>query len=327
MKLRFFSALAVMAAIVFAAPASAQPKGVVTLYTSMVLNVIEPIVAEFHKRHPGIKIDLLYTGSVQLEQRIFAELEAGDLRADVMWTANPAMFLNLKQRGALMAYRSPHAAAIPASMRDPDGMYYAGRIFHMGIGYNTRLVPKDKVPKTWDEFLEFGPRAASASPLHSGTNFNMLAAFVQNDKLGWQWFEKARKRGMKVVRGTGDVTRGLTSGEFAVVKGIDYVLAAEAARGAPVAFVFPTDGVLSLASPIAIGAKARNPEAAKVFLDFVLSKEGQQLLVSMHYLPVRTDVAPPAGMPSPGEIKVLPVDYEWMAKHGPELRKRFAEMF
>jgi iron(III) transport system substrate-binding protein len=327
MKLKALIPLTMAAALAFAAPVSAQPKGTVILYTSMVLSVIEPIVAEFHKRHPGIKIDLLYTGSVPLEQRIFAELEAGDLRADVMWTANPAMFLNLKQRGALMAYRSPHAKAIPEGLRDPDGMYYAGRIFHMGIGYNTRLVPKDKVPKTWDEFLEFGPRAASASPLHSGTNFNMLGAFVQNDKLGWKWFEKARAKGMKVVRGTGDVTRGLTSGEFAVVKGIDYIMAAEAAKGAPVAFVFPRDGALSLASPMAIGAKARNPEAAKVFIDFVLSREGQQLLVSMHYLPVRGDVAPPPGMPSPSEIKALPVDYEWMAKHGAELRKRFAEMF
>jgi iron(III) transport system substrate-binding protein len=316
-----------MAAAVVAAPVSAQPSGTVKFYSSMVLNVVEPIIAEFHKRNPGIKVDLLYSGSVQLEQRIFAELEAGDLQADVIWAANPALFLNLKQRGALAAYQSPHAGAIPESLRDPDGMFYAGRVHNMGIGYNTRLVPKDKVPKTWAEFLAFGPRAATASPLHSGTNFNMLGAFVQDEKLGWKWFENAREKGMKVVRGTGDVTRGVTSGEFAVIKGIDYIIAAEAAKGAPVAFTFPEDGVLSLPSPMAIGAKARNPEAARVFLDFVLSKEGQQVLVSKHFLPVRTDVDPPPGLPSPSEIKALPVDYEWMAKNGAELRKRFAELF
>jgi iron(III) transport system substrate-binding protein len=327
MKLKAWVAVLMAAAVTFAAPVLAQPKGTVVFYSSMVLDVVEPIIAEFHKRHPGIKIDLLYSGSVELEQRIFAELEAGDLRADMIWAANPALFLNLKKRGALAAYRSPHADAIPATLRDPDGMFYAGRVHNMGIGYNTRLVPKDKVPKTWDEFLAFGPRAASASPLHSGTNFNMLGAFVQNKHLGWQWFEKARKSGMKVVRGTGDVTRGLTSGEFAVVKAIDYIMAAEAAKGAPVAFTFPKDGVLTLPSPMAIGAKARNPEAARVFLDFILSREGQQVLVARHFLPVRTDVAPPPGLPSPAEIKALPVDYEWLAKHGPELRKRFAELF
>lgn len=329
MKFKACIPLILAAAMVFAAsvPAAAKPAGDVKFYSSMVLKVVEPIIAEFHKRHPGIKIDLLYSGSVKLEQRIFAELEAGDLKADVIWAANPALFLNLKKRGALVAYRSPHADKIPAGLRDPDGMYYAGRVHNMGIGYNTRLVPKDKVPKTWAAFLEFGPRAATASPLHSGTNFNMLGAFVQAEHLGWKWFEKAREKGMKVLRGTGDVTRGLTSGEFAVIKGIDYIMAAEASKGAPVAFVFPEDGVLSLPSPMAIGAKARNPEAAKVFLDFVLSKEGQQVLVSKHFLPVRTDVAPPPGLPSPSEIKALKVDYEWMAKNGPDLRKRFAEMF
>jgi iron(III) transport system substrate-binding protein len=329
MKIKSLVAMVIAAAMAFAAPPAPaqQAKGTVVFYSSMVLDVVEPVIAEFHKRHPGIKVDLLYSGSVELEQRIFAELEAGDLRADMIWAANPALFLNLKQRGALQAYRSPHAEAIPESLRDPDGMFYAGRVHNMGIGYNTRLVPKDKVPRTWAEFLEFGPRAATASPLHSGTNFNMLGAFVQSKDLGWKWFEDAKAKGMKVVRGTGDVTRGLTSGEFAVAKSIDYIMAAQAAKGAPVAFVFPKDGVLSLPSPMAISARARNPEAAKVFLDFILSREGQQVLVSRHFLPVRTDVDPPKGLPSPSEIRALPVDFEWMAKHGAELRKRFAEMF
>lgn len=319
--------LSTAAAVLPFAPSRAQPSGTVKFYSSMVLTVVEPIIEEFHKRHPGIRIDLLYSGSVQLEQRIFAELDAGDLQADVIWAANPALFLNLKQRGALARHDSPHAGAIPAGLRDADGMFYAGRVHNMGIGYNTRLVPPDRVPKTWEAFLEFGPRSATASPLHSGTNFNMLGAFVQNEKLGWAWFEKAKAKGMRVVRGTGDVTRGLTSGEFAVIKGIDYIIAAEAAKGAPVAFVFPDDGVLSLPSPLGIGAKARNAAAASVFVDFILSKEGQQMLVDRHFLPVRTDVAPPPGLPSPAEIRSLEVDPVWLAENGPALRERFTQMF
>ncbi len=304
-----------------------QPSGTVTFYSSMVLDVVEPIIQEFESRHPGVKIDLLYSGSVELEQRIFAEIEAGNLRADLIWAANPALFLNLKNAGWLMPYESPQAAAIPDLLKDPDHMFIAGRVHNMGIGYNTRLVASDKVPQTWAEFLEWGPKAALASPLHSGTNFNMLGAFVTNEDIGWEWFEKARKNGVKVVRGTGDVTRGLVSGEFAVIKGIDYIMAGQASEGAPVAFVFPKDGVLSLPSPIAIGRNARNPEGAKAFLDFIISKEGQQVLVDRHFLPVRTDVAPPPGLPSPSEIKALDVDFDWMAEHGSELRERFATIY
>ena len=301
--------------------------GTITFYSSMQLDVVEPIIAEFEERHPEITVDLLYSGSVELEQRIFSEIEAGDLRADVIWAANPALFLNLKEAGWLRAHETEHAEAIPEGLRDPDNMWFAGRVHNMGIGYNTNLVAEDDVPRTWEEFLEWGPQAALASPLHSGTNFNMMGAFVQNEEIGWEWFERAREAGVQVVRGTGDVTRGLVAGEFAVIKGIDYIMAAEAAEGAPVAFAFTEDGVLSLPSPIAIGREARNPEAAAAFVDFILSAEGQQELVDRFFLPVRTDVDPPEGLPSPEEIVALEVDYDWLAENGDELRERFADLY
>jgi len=327
MTIRAMLAGAALAALTTGLAQADTPSGTVTFYSSMQLDVVEPIIAEFQSRHPGITVDLLYSGSVELEQRIFAEIEAGDLRADVIWAANPALFLNLKEAGWLRAHETEHAAAIPEGLRDPDNMWFAGRVHNMGVGYNTNLVAPDRVPTTWAEFLEWGPQAALASPLHSGTNFNMMGAFVQHEGIGWEWFEQARAAGVQVVRGTGDVTRGLVSGEFAVIKGIDYIMAAQAAQGAPVAFAFTTDGVLSLPSPIAIGRAARNPEAAAVFVDFILSREGQQLLVDRFFLPVRTDVDPPAGLPSPSEIVALEVDYEWLAEHGAELRERFSDLY
>ncbi|TVR58298.1 MAG: extracellular solute-binding protein [Candidatus Competibacteraceae bacterium] len=323
LKVLFASALLAISAAVSTAFAQS---GTVNFYSSMVLDVVEPIIAEFQTRHPEIKVDLLYSGSVELEQRIFAEIEAGNLRADVIWAANPALFLNLKEAGWLQRYDSPHADALPPSLKDEDHMFFAGRVHHMGIGYNTNLVSADRVPQTWAEFLEWGPRAAMASPLHSGTNFNLMGAFVQNEAIGWAWFEKARQAGVQVVRGTGDVTRGLTSGEFAVIKGIDYIMAAEAAKGAPVGFAFPKDGVLALPSPLAIGKNAPNVAAARVFVDFILSPEGQQVLVDRHFMPVRGDIDPPAGLPS-GEIVVLSTDVEWLAERGPELRERFADLY
>ena len=307
--------------------AADSPSGTISFYSSMQLDIVEPIIAAFEEQHPDVSVDLLYSGSVELEQRIFAEIEAGSLRADVIWAANPALFLNLKEAGWLAAHETEHAEAIPEGLRDPDNMWFAGRVHNMGVGYNTNLVAPDDVPTNWAEFLEWGPQAALASPLHSGTNFNMMGAFVQHDGIGWEWFEQAREAGVQVVRGTGDVTRGLVAGEFAVIKGIDYIMAAQAADGAPVSFAFTTDGVLSLPSPIAIGAGSENPDAAGAFVDFILSAEGQQVLVDLFFLPVRTDVAPPEGLPSPSEIIALDVDYEWLAENGSELRERFSDLY
>lgn len=316
-----------VAAIVLAASSAASaPSGTLIFYTSMQLDVIEPIVEEFGLRYPDVSVDLLFSGSVELEQRIFTEIDAGNLRADVIWAANPALFLNLKEVGWLAAYDSPELEFIAPELRDEDNMFFAGRVHHMGIGYNTNLVSEDQVPRTWDEFLEWGPMAASASPLHSGTNFNMLGAFSQSEELGFEWYERAREAGMQLVRGTGDVTRGVVSGEFAVIKGIDYIMAGQAAEGAPVAFAFPEDGVLALPSPLAITASATNEEAARAFVDFILSADGQQILVDRHFMPVRSDIDPPAGLPS-GQIRVLDIDYDWMAEHGAELRERFSDLY
>jgi iron(III) transport system substrate-binding protein len=306
---------------------SAQASGTLNLYTSMQVDVVEDIIAAFEQAHPGVTVDLLYSGSVELEQRIYAERDAGRIRADVIWAANPAFFLKLKAEDLLMPYESPEAAAVPDVLKDPDHMFIAGRVFNMGIGYNTNLVTADEAPKTWAELLEWGPRSALASPLHSGTSFTALGAFVQNEELGWAWFEQARENGMQLVRGTGDVTRGLTSGEFAVIKGIDYVLANQAAEGAPVAFLFPAEGAVTVASPLAIAAGAENVAAAQAFIDYIISQAGQEFMVSKYFIPVRTDVEPPVGLPTADQIVSLEVDYDRLADEDAELRERFSDLF
>lgn len=322
-KSLFFAALLTM----FMGAAMAQPSGTLNFYTSMQVDVVDDIIAAFEKAYPNITVDMLYSGSVELEQRVYAEQDAGSVRADVIWAANPAFFLKLKDAGMLQAYESPEAAMVPADLKDADHMFIAGRVFNMGIGYNTNQLTEAEAPHSWAELLEWGPRSALASPLHSGTSFTALGAFVANEALGWEWFEQAKANGMQLLRGTGDVTRGLTSGEFAVIKGIDYVLANQAAEGAPVAFLFPEEGAVTVASPIGITAASKNVEAARAFVDFIISKAGQEVMVSKFFIPVRTDVEPPAGLPSAAMIVSLPIDYDWLAEHDTELRERFSDIW
>lgn len=317
----------VAAAVAGLGLAFAQPSGVLNFYTSMQVDVVEDIIAAFEAAHPDITVDMLYSGSVELEQRVYAERDAGRVRADVIWAANPAFFLKLKDEDLLLAYESPEAAAVPAGLKDEDHTFIAGRVFNMGIGYNTNIVSEEEAPKSWADLLDWGPRSALASPLQSGTSFTALGAFVYNDSLGWDWFEKAHAGGMQLLRGTGDVTRGLTSGEFAVIKGIDYVLANQAAEGAPVAFLFPEEGAVTVASPIGIMADSQNVEAAQAFVDFIISKEGQEVMVSKFFIPVRTDVEPPVGLPTADEIVSLPIDYDWLAENDAELRDRFSDLW
>jgi iron(III) transport system substrate-binding protein len=304
------------------------PSGKVNFYTSMQLDFVDPLVDHFEKLYPKINVEVFYSGAVEMAQRVWAEAEADKIRADVIWGADPSFAMQLKEKGLLMQYKSPNSDFVPDWLKDKENYYIAGRVFSMGFAYNTKLISEKDVPKTWWEFVEFGPKAAMASPLHSGTSFTTLAALVEDKNYGWKWWETAAAKGVKVLRGTGDVTRGLISGEFSVIKGIDYVIGVHAAEGAPVAYKAPEDGAVAVQSPLAIPASAPNPDNAKLFVDYILSKEGQKFLAEKGYLtPVRDDVEPPPGFPRAGEIKSLTIPYEAMRTRGAQIRDQFRKIY
>ncbi|HHY62193.1 MAG TPA: ABC transporter substrate-binding protein [Bacillota bacterium] len=297
----------------------------VLLYTSVPLELATNFADQFMKANKGIKVEVFRAGSTDVVNKIWAEADAGGIRADVIWLADAASYYAFKDKGLLYPYKSPEAARIPSAIKDPDGYFTGARMINMVIGINTNLVKKGSEPKTWDDLLGFGSRAAMADPLYSGSNFTVAAAFVQRDK-GWSWYEKARKSGIQVLRGNSDVSRGLAAGEFAACMVLDYMIYDLQKSGAPVDFVWPADGAVSIPSPVAIVAGSKNLEASKAFVDFTLSKKGQELLVNDGVIPVRPDVAPPKGMPTADKIKMMPVPFQWAADNASAIRETFEKI-
>jgi iron(III) transport system substrate-binding protein len=107
---------------------------------------------------------------------------------------------------------------------------------------------------------------------------------------------------------------------------IDYLPIRDAARGAPVRFVFPEDGVSAITEPAAILSTARNVPAAVAFMNFLLSREGQELASRQGFLPADPAVAPPAGFPDPRTIRVMPLDAARAAREQEEILRRFAQL-
>jgi len=107
---------------------------------------------------------------------------------------------------------------------------------------------------------------------------------------------------------------------------LDYMIYELQKSGAPVDFVWPTDGAVSIPSPVAITAGSKNIEAAKAFVDFTLSKKGQELLVKDGVIPVRPDVAPPKGMPTADKINMMPVPFQWAADNASTIRETFEKI-
>lgn len=108
---------------------------------------------------------------------------------------------------------------------------------------------------------------------------------------------------------------------------VDFMAIRERAKGAPVEFVFPAEGVSAVTEPVAVLKTARNPETAKKFVDFLLSEEGQQVAVKMGYIPARDGMALPAGFPARETIKVLPVDAAEAVKNSEADLKTFSGIF
>lgn len=307
------------------APARAQqPSATVVLYTSVPQELATEFGRAFMQKYPQIKLEILRSGSTEIERRIFAEVETGGIRADVLWLADAPIFITLRDRGLLQPYRPAELRAIPESFRDPTNHFVAGRLINMIIAVNTTLIPVRSAPRTWADLPRYGRTAAMPNPLFSGSVFVTIATFVQ--KFGWQWFERARREGMQVLRGNSEVARALAGREFGVGMTLDFIVYGMIQDGAPLAIIWPEDGAVAVPSPVAITKSSRNVEAARRFVDYVISVEGQRFLASQGVVPVRADVEPPRGQPRASEIKSLPIPFEWAARNASDIRTRFEQI-
>jgi iron(III) transport system substrate-binding protein len=310
--------MALSSAAVFA---QAKTPSRVLLYTSVPQELATQFADAFMKKRPDIKVEIYRAGSTEVGAKIAAEREVGGIRADLLWLADAPIYYDLRKRGELFGYVSPEAKAIPADLKDPKGLFTAGRLINMIIAVNTDVMPLKDAPKSWKDFPDHGKKAVMGNPLYSGSNFVTVAAFVQKD--GWGWFERARAKGVAIVRGNSEAATALAGKEFGIAMTLDYIVAGLIKKGAPLAIVWPSEGAISVPSPVAIIKGTKNPDGSKAFVDYVLSKEGQEFLVKQEVIPVRGDVNPPAGQPSAKQIKFLPIPYEWAADNAPAIREEF----
>jgi iron(III) transport system substrate-binding protein len=297
----------------------------VLLYTSVPQELATQFADAFMKKRPDIKLEIYRAGSTEVGAKLAAEREVGGIRADLLWLADAPIYYDLRKRGELLGYISPEAKAIPAELKDPNGFFTAGRLINMIIAVNTQVTPLKDAPKSWKDFPDFGKKAAMGNPLYSGSNFVTVAAFVKKDG-NWSWFERARAKGVAVVRGNSDAADALAGKEFGIAMTLDYMIVGLAKKGAPLTIIWPSDGTISVPSPIAIIKNTKNPAGSKAFVDYVLSKEGQEFLVKQEVIPVRGDVAPPKGQPSASKIKFMPIPYEWAADNSAEIREKFEKI-
>lgn len=306
---------------------TAQAEEKLYVYTSMKESMIGELKKAFAAKHPEVKMDYQSAGAGKLMAKIAAERESGKLLADILWTSEVPDFYQLKAQGALQPYVPKEIKALINPLPDYDGSFTAVRMGTLGIAYNTRLI-KD-APKTWADAQKpvFKGAFGIANPALSGTAYMSVSLLVK--AFGWPYIEGLRANGAKMGKGSGQVVDDTASGDLLGSLAVDFITLNKISKGATLALVYPPE-MLVIPSPIAIFKNSQNTGAAKKFVDFVLSKEGQTIVANEGTLPVRSDVKVPDSYHLPPVAdamnRAIKIDYKQLMAEKEATIKKFSDI-
>lgn len=313
-------------ALVLGAPAAMAASGKLVLYTSQPNADAQATVDAFTAAHPDVEVEWVRDGTTKIMAKLRAEFAAGDPRPDVLLIADTVTMESLEQEGRLMAYTDAPTAGFDAALFDAEGYYFSTKLITTGIVYNNDAPMQ---PRSWNDLVrdEAKGQVAMPSPLTSGAAAIHMETLTSNPDFGWAYYEALAANDIQPQGGNGGVFRAVASGEKLYGVVIDFLPIREAKNGSPVTFVFPEEGVSAVTEPVAILSTAENPDAAKAFVDFLLSVEGQELAASQGYLPAHPDVAPPEGFPPLAEISLMSFDATAALEGDQANKERFVEIF
>ena len=310
MRLFRIIAPALAAGLLMASTAASAMEDKLVIVTSFPKDLTGVFKKAFEARHPGIKVEMLKkktTAGVKYIQET-----ASNNTSDIFWASAPDAFEVLKGDGLLARYEVK-AKGIPARIgafpiNDPEGYYKGFAASGYGFMWNTRYLQAKKlpVPKEWEDLARpvyFGHVGMSA-PSRSGTTHLTVETVLQGDgwEKGWALWKRIAGNFKTVTERSFGVPSGVNSGEFGIGIVIDFFGFSSKATGYPVEFHYPTVTALVPAN-IAIVNKAPHPKNAAAFIEFVLSAEGQKLLLDpkIQRLPVRPELydGPAKHLPNP----------------------------
>ncbi len=310
--------------------AAAKKEGQLTWYSGF---LDQPICARignsFTQKWPGIEVSASKTTSQVAFQRLLQDMKGGQIQSDVFSSTDISHLDYLQKKGLLLHSDPPSAKGMVPSLRDldPKGDYFPGWVGVAAICYNTSKVSAAEAPKDWADLADpkWKDKVTFGSPIYSGMVGNWTVAMTE--KFGWDYFTKLNAMNPLIGRSIDDAITVLNSGERVV--GLVSVASAlrNAAKGNPLAVVYPASGTLVVPSPTAIIKGCKSPNAAKLFLDFVCGPEYSKILADEFEQPLRGDVPVPKGAQSLSDVKVISPGLDTIQSMLPDAKKRWKDTF
>lgn len=271
------------------------------------------VIAEAFEEETGIKVEFLTMSSGEVLTRLKAE--KANPQTDVWFGGGSDAFIQAAEEGLIVPYKSPNRDNVDPAFRDEEGYWTGVSMVVVGLLVNEeRLNEKGlPMPETWSDLADpvYEGELMASNPNTSGTAYTTVSGILQvmGEEKGWAFLDEMYANIPFLEKSGSGPGRKVLAGEFAIGIVPDPHNLPLNNPGAPLVPVFPSDGVLAWPSPVSVVAGAPHPENAKRFVDWVLSPEGQKVLMNASPRVPTTDVETIEGVPSLSDLNLVAYDH------------------
>ncbi len=289
-----------------------------TLYTCVSDTTVQPVLREFEKIHPGRPLHLYRAPTGELNARVAGEVRSGGLKADVIWACDPLTMEGYLAHDLVGGWIPK--TDIPATARTAD---YVGVAMLYMVAVNTKGTPPIG---SWSDLTdqEYRGGVALPDPKTAASALGALGYFAQDQRYGLDFYAALKKNGAVQVSTPDNVTTGVAEGVYRA--GLTTANSAYAAQesGSPIEVVWPAPGAIGIYGPIALARHSGGSVAAKDFISFVTSKEGQTVIGQSGSYPTLPGVGGPT---MPAGAPVVYPDWSTLSTQKGDLMGSYSRIF
>ncbi len=299
---------------------AAKKEGKMTWFSSIAIDDGTKVINAFQKKYPFIKARQYHSVGSKLMYKVMTEAQMGKYFFDAI-SGSTRTSLIYKDLGIIAPYQISEKEAIPNVFKEPEGYWNSYTFNTHVIAYNTKMISPVEAPRNYQDLLD--PKWKGKLGID---NYDHLWFAAQEEIMGKEkahnYFRRLAKQNLNVRSGHTLLVQLCIAGEFPiVVNAYAQRVEKEKSKGAPVEWVGVNPVVIHTAD-LMMGKYAPHPNAARLFIDFMLSREGQQVIRGLKRIPTRSGVLPDPPRLLKG-LKLHPIPAEYISKNQSKVEKQW----
>jgi iron(III) transport system substrate-binding protein len=301
---------------------AAKKEGKLVWYNSIIAPHAQNVLDEFMKKYPFIQATFWRSSGLQVYTKLSTESLANKFDWDVLSLSDAESILLVKQQRLITAYNSPERQAYNNDVKDGEGYWTGFYALPTGLGFNTNLVRKEEVPKTYQDLLDPKWKDGKISIDTDGEQLLIGLMDAWGKEKAIDYLKKLAMQKPAIGRGNSRRIQLAAAGEFPLVIAYTNTIQNLKAKGTPIDWV-NLEPVVVKVDALTLGAKSAHPNAGRLLIDFILSVEGQTLIKNQNRPPLRNGIeANPAKLNSGFKRVVLRPETSLNIKENSEIYKK-----